>query len=444
MGSSPVPPASTTGAADGDGPGGRGGRGGHAPWRELRRHRPFLLLCGEQAASSVGRQITALALALLAVTRLHAGPFGASALLALTYLPGAVLSPFAGVLADRARLRALAVTLTSLQVVVVGSVPVAGAMDRLGLPQLYVVAALSGALTWTLAVALQAALPRVVPPERLLAGNSALTGARTAGQIGGPALGGVLVGFAGAAPALLAAAAAYAVEAALLFALPASLNRPAVPAAARGPRFAALCEGFAVVRAEPVLRRQVLAGAGFNLGSGAADALFVLYAGRELALAPWQLGTVYATFSVATVGGVALAGRFATSIGLYRATRICALVAALSIFLVPAASLGLAFPALLAYQLVFGGMATVWAISMTTTQQLIAPPRLQGRVAGFAQAALLATVPVGALSGGALAAWAGSAPVLTGAAATALLAAASFWLPHRTATGPRPDEPPTG
>lgn len=78
---------------------------------------------------------------------------------------------------------------------------------------------------------------------------------------------------------------------------------------------------------------------------------------------------------------------------------------------------------------------------MTTTQQLIAPPHLQGRVAGFAQAALLTTVPVGALSAGALAAWLGNVPVLTGAATAALLAAACFWLPHRTDTGVRPTAP---
>ncbi|MFI8502027.1 MFS transporter [Streptomyces sp. NPDC085524] len=429
MTSSPTRPPPT--AADGRG----------TPWGALRRHRPFLLLCGEQAASSVGRQITALALALLAVTRLDAGPLGASALLALTYLPGAVLSPLAGVLADRARLRTLAVTLTSLQVVVVGSVPLAGALGSLRLPHLYAVAAVSGALTWTLSVALQAALPRVVRPEQLLTGNSALTGARTAGQIGGPALGGVLVGLAGASPALLAGSAAYAVEAVLLFALPASLNRPAVPTGDRRPRLAALREGFAVVRAEPVLRRQVLAGAGFNLGSGGADALFVVYASRELSLPAWQLGLVYAAFSVATVAGVLLAGRFGTSVELYRATRVCAVVAALAIFLVPAASLGPAFPALLAYQLLFGVTATVWAISMTTTQQLIAPQHLQGRVAGFAQAALLTTVPVGALSAGALAGRLGNVPVLTGAAATALLAAACFWLPHRAGTSVRPPAP---
>lgn len=175
--------------------------------------------------------------------------------------------------------------------------------------------------------------------------------------------------------------------------------------------------------------RQVLAGAGFNLGSGAADALFVLYATRDLGLPAWQLGTVYAAFSVATVLGVLLAGRFAATIGLAAATRICAVVAALAIFLIPGASLGPGFPALLAYQFVFGLAATVWAISMTTTQQLITPPELQGRVAGVLQAALIGTVPIGALGGGALAAWVGNVPVLIGGATVALLAAACLWLP---------------
>lgn len=105
------------------------------------------------------------------------------------------------------------------------------------------------------------------------------------------------------------------------------------------------------------------------------------------------------------------------------------MVAALAIFLIPGASLGPGFPALLAYQFVFGLAATVWAISMTTTQQLITPPELQGRVAGVLQAALIGTVPIGALGGGALAAWLGNVPVLTGGATVALLAAACLWLP---------------
>ncbi|MFJ3309323.1 MFS transporter [Streptomyces sp. NPDC086549] len=409
----------------------------------LRRQRAFVLLCGEQIAGSVGRQVTALAVALLAVTGLDAGPFGAAAVLALTYLPGALLSPFAGLLVDRVRLRRLLVAVTAAQALVVGSVPLAYALGGVGRPQLYGVAVVSGALTFTLSVALQAALPRVVGPERLLAANSALTGARTAGQIGGPALGGVLVGVLGPAPALLAGSAAYAVEALLLLALPAALNDRAEPKG-KEPPTALLRAGLEVVRAERRLRRMVLAGAGLNLGSGAAGALFVYYATRDLALPAWQLGTSYAVHSAATLAGVLVAGRFARTTGLWSATRICALLAGGAVFLIPAAALGHAFPLLLAYQACYGLAVTVWAISMTTLQQLATPDGMQGRVAGFVQAALLATVPVGALAGGALAAGFGNVPVLLGSAAVALLAATTLWTPgvsRSAAAAPRTPEP---
>ncbi|MFC4612559.1 MFS transporter [Streptomyces maoxianensis] len=400
----------------------------------LYRHRPFVLLCGEQVASSVGRQITALALTLLAVTGLDAGPFGAAALLALTYLPGAVLSPLAGALVDRIRLRRLLVWVTSLQALVVGSIPFAGAVGHITLPHLYVVAAISGTLTFTLSIALQAALPRVVGPERLLGANSALTAARTSGQIGGPALGGVMVGLLGADSALLAGSAAYAVEALFLLALPAALNTPAgsrEPAPAKS-LAGSLRTGLAVVRAERQLRRMVLAGAGLNLGGGAAAALYVFYATRDLALPAWQLGTTYAAYSAATLAGALLAGRFARTTGLWRATQIFGLAAGAAVFLIPAASLGLAFPVLLAYQVCYGLSGTVWMISMTTTQQLVTPDGMQGRVAGLVQAVLLTTVPVGALAGGALAAWLGSVPILMGSAAVTLLSAATLWAPTGT------------
>lgn len=398
-----------------------------------------MLLCGEQVASSVGRQVTALALPLLAVTGLGAGPFEAAALLALTYLPGAVLSPLAGALVDRVRLRRLLVWVTALQTLTVGSVPAAGAIGHITLAHLYGVAAVSGTLTFTLSVALQAALPRVVEPERLLGANSALTAARTSGQVGGPALGGVMVGLLGADVALLAGSAAYAVEALLLLALPAALNLLAgVRASAPVKSLAgSLRSGLSVIRSNRRLSRMILAGAGLNLGSGAAAALYVFYATRDLGLPAWQLGTTYAAYSAATLAGALFAGRFARSVGLWRATQIFGLAAGAAVFLVPAASLGCCtgFPVLIAYQVCYGISGTVWMISMTTTQQLVTPDGMQGRVAGLVQAVLLTTVPVGALAGGALADGLGSVPVLIGSAAVTLLSAAALWMPTGTGVG---------
>ncbi|MFD8302053.1 hypothetical protein ACFV29_06805 [Streptomyces sp. NPDC059690] len=125
------------------------------------------------------------------------------------------------------------------------------------------------------------------------------------------------------------------------------------------------------------------------------------------------------------------AGRCGESLGVWRATRVCGLLAGAAIFLVPAAALGGAFPLLLAYQLGYGLAVTVRSVSMTTLQQRVAPAGLQGRVAGFTQAVLLVTVPVGALGGGTLAAALGSVTVLVASAAVALVSAAGLWAPVR-------------
>ncbi|MFF2119960.1 MFS transporter [Kitasatospora sp. NPDC058184] len=397
----------------------------------LRRHRPLLLLVTEQMTSSVGRQVTALALPLLAIAHLHAGPLGASALMAMTYLPGVLLSPLIGVAVDRARLRRMLVAVSWLQVPAIGSVPLAAALDGLTWPHLFAAAAASGALNSAQGVALQSCLPRVVPPDRLLPANSSLTGARTIGLIGGPALGGILIGLIDPAPALLVECAAYLVGGALFLALPAALNRSAQEAGSGArSRLDALREGLAVIRRETLLRRQALAAAGLNLGGGAGGGLFVLYADRELQLPPWQLGTVYAAYAVGMGTGVLVATSVTRALGMARAIRLCAVGAGAALFLIPAASLGLSFAVLVLYQLLFGLMATIWSIAMTTGRQLVTPAHLLGRVNAFLQAVLTATLPVGAFLGGWLASRVGIVPVLVGAAAVALAGASSLWFPR--------------
>ncbi|MFE4518671.1 MFS transporter, partial [Kitasatospora sp. NPDC056783] len=396
-----------------------------------RRGRPLLLLITEQLTGSVGRQVTALALPLLAIVHLRAGPLGASALMAMSYLPGVLLSPLIGVAVDRARLRRMLVSVSWLQVPAIGSVPLAAALGGLTWPHLFAAAAASGALSSVQGVAAQSCLPRVVPPERLLPANSSLTGARTIGLIGGPALGGLLVSLVDPAPALLVECAAYLVGGALFLALPASLNHS--PHGAGGgarSRVEALKEGLAVIRRETLLRRQALAAAGLNLGGGAGAGLFVLYAERELALPPWQLGAVYAGYAVGMGTGVLVATSVTRALGMARAIRWCAVGAGAALFLIPTASLGLSFPVLVLYQLLFGLLATVWSIAMTTGRQLVTPAHLLGRVNAFLQAVLTATLPVGAFVGGWLAARVGIVPVLTGAAAVALAGASSLWFPR--------------
>ncbi len=74
-----------------------------------------------------------------------------------------------------------------------GAAAVAGLLDGLGLSGLLVVAFVVGGLSVFFDVAYQVSVVRLVTPDQLVRGNSALEGSRSAAQIGGPALGGALV-----------------------------------------------------------------------------------------------------------------------------------------------------------------------------------------------------------------------------------------------------------
>jgi predicted MFS family arabinose efflux permease len=241
-------------------------------------------------------------------------------------------------------------------------------------------------------------------------------------------LGGLFVAWFGTSDALLGDSVAFAVEAVLLCLLPRALNVAAEQH--RGSQLRGIREGFGVIAADRTLRQQVTAAATLNFGAAAAGALFVLYATDSLHLRSWQLGVTFAAYAVASATGVLLAKRVAAAVGLATAVKYCAVGAAVALFLIPAASLGLPFATLIVYELAFGVLATVWAIAMTTARQLAAPAHLQGRVAAFQQAAVTGTIPVGAILGGAVAARVGMVPVLVAGATIALAGAATLWAPR--------------
>src|SRR5437588_1335659 len=93
-----------------------------------------------------------------------------------------------------------------------GSVPVAWALHRLHMPQLYAVGLVVGVLTVFFDVAYQSYLPALVTREQLVAGNSRLALTQSSAEVAGPGLGGLLVSVATAPYAVAVDAASYAVS----------------------------------------------------------------------------------------------------------------------------------------------------------------------------------------------------------------------------------------
>jgi Na+/melibiose symporter-like transporter len=199
--------------------------------------------------------------------------------------------------------------------------------------QLLAVAFLTSALGLLFGLASRAYLSAVVRREDLVAANGALAGGSRAAGYAGPALGGALVPTLGAPIAVALDALSFA-SALLLRGIRAP--EPAPPPPETRPGWgAAVGEGLRAVLGHPLLRPLALAAGLFELFDSAVFAVYVLYATRDVGLAPAVLGLVFAAGAVGGLAGVALSGRVARRLGPASALTGAFMVAALGELLIP-------------------------------------------------------------------------------------------------------------
>jgi predicted MFS family arabinose efflux permease len=228
-------------------------------------------------------------------------------------------------------------------------------------------------------VAAPALVPSLVSPQSLPAANARIELARTVAFASGPALGGVLVGWLGAAPAFGFAAALSVMAVVLL----SGIYEPTrVPAPRRRP-LQEIREGATFVLHHPLLRPVFVTQFIFNTGSFLVLAVFVPYAVRRLGLSATGVGTTLSMYGVGMVVGALSATRvmrrlpFGTVIGLGPVTGFAAAAVLALTTVVPSQALaGLGF-------FLLGAGPILWVISTTTLRQSVTPPRLLGRVSAI-------------------------------------------------------------
>ena len=170
----------------------------------LRENRPFRLFFAGQFVSLVGDQVSLIALPLVGILVLHAGPAQMGYLTTAALLPNLLFSLPAGAWVDRrGRRRQVMLAADVGRAALLLSIPVAYGLDVLTIQQLYVVGFLGGTLSVLFYVAYTTLFVSLVPRERYVDAQSLLNGSRALSFVGGPSLGGVLVQIA-SAPAALA------------------------------------------------------------------------------------------------------------------------------------------------------------------------------------------------------------------------------------------------
>lgn len=373
-----------------------------------------------QAISTVGTQITVVLIPAVAILAFGSGIGSATLLLVAEFLPAALLGPFGGVLVDRFRLRTVLVSMDLVRAAALGGAAALVASGVQSIWVLYVLAATLGVASAVFDTGAETAIPALVPADGLDRANATRSGVLNLVRIAGPGLGGLVVAVASAPLALGLNAAAFVASAAVIAAFRTEVSEA-------GAARQRVRDAVRHLRGDLVLRRSVLGTATLNLAGSGIGALFFVYAYQQLKLGPGQVGLTMSAFSLGAVLGAAGSAWATRRLSAGVACAVCASTAAAALFLIPAASLGRPFELLICYQFVFGAAATAWATILLSVRQRRTAPGMLGRVSALVNAVTIATVPLGAVLGTALAGVAGLTTAMLVLAVVAAVTPAFYW-----------------
>ncbi|WP_412543017.1 MFS transporter [Longispora sp. K20-0274] len=392
-----------------------------APRASLFRHPDFRRLWAADAVSQTGTAVTLVALPLVAIGTLHAGPAQVGLLVTFEYLAFLLIGLPAGAWVDRARPRRVMLAGDLGRAAMLGSVPVAGALGVLTLPQLYLVAFGLSVCTVFFDVAYGSYLPVLVPDEQLVAGNVALEVTRNVAGVGGPGLGGLVVATVTAPFAVAVDAVSYLASAAFLSRIRLPDVRPEPVAGAR--LWPEIRAGLRFVFGHPLLRAITVTGAISNLAGVLGSSMLLVLLAGQLRLSPGLCGLVFSAEAVGGILGALVAERTTARLGQGRAMWVSMLVssvlwlAAVPLFQADARLVG-------ALVLHFLGWVVfmTFKISAVGFRQRVCPPELLGRMTATVRFVMWGAMPVGALLGGLLGHTFGARPAMWAGAVLELLA----------------------
>ncbi|RNI24596.1 MFS transporter [Flexivirga caeni] len=399
----------------------------------LWRNRSFNLLWTGQTINGVGSAVSTVAIPLVAVKQLHAAPFGVGVITAAEWLPALLIGLLVGVWVDRHHRRATMIWAGAGQAVSMAIVPAVAQWGRPTMPVLILAAGLCGLFGVFFRTAYSPYLRLVVPREDLARANAKLRSSRSVASICGPALGGALVQLAGAARAVTADAASFLVACLCISRI--DIEEPP-PARTSGDTslWPAITDGVTYLLRARLLRAVSLSLAAINFLLTAAGAVEVYFLVRDVHLSAGSIGVILAVGSSGGLVGAFIAGSVTERFGFNAAAAgaLC-VTAPLGLLMAcagrgPAASLF----AVGLFVLTFG--LTISTVAFMTLRQLASSPAILGRVSATSDLLMSATIPLGALIGGALGSWLGARVALFAIIATLCLLALGLVL-SRTLTG---------
>jgi MFS family permease len=319
------------------------------------------------------------------------GSSGAAGLTFVAFLLPQLASPLAGMIVDRTRRRPLLIAVNLASALAVA--PLVLVHDAGDVWIVYAVSLALGASAMVQGAGQSALLVGLLPGELLAHGNAALQTLRESLRLLAPLAGaGLFAWLGGGAVAALDAGTFLAAAAALALM---RLREPR-PGDARPSRRGELGAGIAHVRATPVVRRLIAAGALAVVALGMGEAVLFAVVDDGLHRPPAFLGVLLAVQGAGAVAAGACAPAVMARVGERRGCALGMTVAAVGLPLLATSSLAL----VLAGAIVFGAGMSWILVGAVTLLQRSTPAHLQGRAYAVLEMALAvpqtAAVAVGA------------------------------------------------
>ncbi|MEU4221294.1 MFS transporter [Actinoplanes sp. NPDC026623] len=372
-----------------------------APAGALLRDRVFRHYWSAHVVSLVGDQISLIAIPLIAVLTLGAGPAEMGYLTAAALVPNLLFSLPAGAWVDRQSYKRKVMIAADLgRAALIVMVPVLAFAGVLGLWHLCALCFAIGTLTVFYEVADGSLFASVVRRPDYIAANSLTVGARAMSFVAGPSVGGVLVQVLTAPFALLADALSY-LGSALLLTRIAPPENAGSGSAGGG---LGLGSGLAFVFRSAVLRQLLLGCTVINLFNYVFHALLILYVTTELGISPGMLGPLLGIASIGGLAGAAVTGALTRRFGIGPIVVLGYLAFPLPLVLIPLAGgpQPVVIGMLLAAEFLAALGVMILDISVGSLQTASTPMSRLSLVKGAQRAVNYGVRPIGALLGGVL------------------------------------------
>ncbi|GAA3580503.1 MFS transporter [Nonomuraea rosea] len=362
------------------------------------RNPDFLRFLSSHVANELGANISRVALPLVAVLVLHAGPAEVGLLSALQTTAFLLIGLPAGVWVDRMRKRRVMMASDLARFLMIGSIPLAGEAGLLSIGMMFVVALLAGVAQVFNDVADPTYLPELVSTEQLSDGNSKLEVVRSGAFLAGPGLGGLLVQLLGAPRTLVATAVAGLVSVLFLSTIKAPDKPPAVTE--RTPLMRGIAEGLAYMWRDRLLRMFVATTATVNLCISAVLGLSVLFLVQEVELGPGVIGLLLMSGGVGGLIGGLTGGWLSRRYGSARMTWLAITLASPFGLLLPMTQADWRVACFAITSMVLSWSAALSNVGQITYRQTVTPDHLLGRVNASVRVVVWGPMALGALLGG--------------------------------------------